>query len=90
MGESSVLRLRSTDLTWRELDGEIVALDGGQSIYVGTNRVGTLLWHRLAGGTTRDDLTELLCAEFDMDRDVAGADVDRFLDQLRAQGLLEA
>jgi len=83
------LRLRRADLSWRELDGEIVALDSGNSVYLSTNSSGTLVWHRLAAGTTRDQLVSELAATFEIPAEQAAADVDSFVDALRTQGLLE-
>jgi hypothetical protein len=82
------LRLRSDHLSWRELDGEIVALDGEQSLYLATNRAGTLLWRRIAEGASRDQLVDEVVAEFGVDGEQAAADVDRFITDLRANGLL--
>ena len=84
----SELRLRTDGLSWRELDGEIVALDGDKSIYVATNRTGTLVWQKLAEGATRDQLVESLVAAFGVSAETAAADVDRFVADLRANGLL--
>ena len=84
----SELRLRDTDLHWREMDGEIVALEAGSSTYVAANGSGTVLWRALAAGTTRDALAEELVRVYGIDRDRAGADADRFLEALTEQGLL--
>jgi hypothetical protein len=82
------LHLRNDNLSWRELDGEIVAFDGGKSVYVATNKTGTRLWQALAAGATRDQLVADLVATFDVSEDQAAADVDRFVADLRANGLL--
>jgi coenzyme PQQ synthesis protein D (PqqD) len=84
------LQLRTRDLSWRELDGEIVALDGGRSLYVATNPTGTLLWRKLVAGTTRDELVDDLVASFAVAREKAAVDVDRFVADLRANGLLSS
>jgi hypothetical protein len=83
------LRLRRDDLSWRELDGEIVALDNGESVYLATNRAGTLIWRKLAEGTTRADLVDELVATFAIDPERATTDVDTFVGDLQAKGLLE-
>lgn len=85
----SEFRLRGQDLSWRELDGEIVALDGGKSVYVATNRAGTLLWQRLAAGATREQLADELVDAFGIAADQAATDVDRFVSELETNGLLE-
>ena len=83
------LKLRSADLHWREIDDEIIALEGRGSNYVAANGAGTLLWRALAEGTTRDALADVLVAAYRIDRDRARADADRFVAEVAAQGLLE-
>ena len=88
MGDE-VLRLRSEDLDWREIEGEIVALDGKSSVYLGLNQTGRLIWQRLADGATRQELIGALCAEFEVDADTAAHHLDAFLAELTERGLLE-
>jgi hypothetical protein len=85
-GES--FRLRDAELEWREVEGEIVALDLRESTYLSVNRTGTVLWPRLAAGATRDELIASLTASFDVDEESAGRDLDAFLGALRERGLL--
>jgi hypothetical protein len=83
-------RLRGEGLSWRRVEGEVVAVDVPTSTYLTANESGTLLWEALAGdGATRDELTTLLVDRFGLDHEAAGADVDAFLVQLRAQGVLD-
>lgn len=84
-----LLRLRTGALDWREIDGEVVALDSASSIYFAANPTGTLLWRELAKGTTRETLVSRLSTEFQLELDAARAAVDAFLAQLADQGLLE-
>ena len=85
MGE---LRLNREASEWREVEGEVVALDVGSSEYIATNRAGAELWRLLDSGASREDLAGALVARFDVDEPTAEADVDRFLDSLRARNLL--
>ena len=82
------LKLRDTDLHWREIDGEIIALEARGSTYVAANGAGTLLWRSLAAGTTPDALADELVRAYGIDRTRAVIDTDRFIGQLAAQGLL--
>ena len=86
----TVLKLRDIGLHWREVDGEIIALEAHGSRYLAANGAGTVLWRALADGTTREDLVDELVNAYGIDRSRATADVDRFLDSLAAQGLLAA
>ena len=84
------IRLRTDELKWREIEHEVVAVDVKTSTYLSANESGALLWRRLADGASRDDLVGGLVDRFGIDAETAGTDVDRFLDELRSQGLLEA
>jgi Coenzyme PQQ synthesis protein D (PqqD) len=85
-----VLRLREDAVEWRELDGEIVALENRGSVYLTANAPGALLWRRLAHGATRAQLVDALLAVYAVETDVAGRDVDAFVAAVQAHGLLEA
>ena len=86
----TVLRLNADAVSWREVDGEVIALGHESSEYLATNASGAVLWKSLAEGTSRDALVALLVGDFEVDETRAGADVDAFLASLAAQGLLAA
>jgi hypothetical protein len=86
---TEVLRLRRDGLDWREIDGEIVALEVNASLYLASNGSGAVLWRELACGATRDRLVDALRARWIIDTTTAERDVDAFLDQARRHGLLE-
>ena len=82
------LRLADAKLDWRAVEGEILALDTASAEYLSVNRTGALLWQELATGSSRDELVNRLVAETGIDAERAAHDVDAFLEQLDAQGLL--
>ena len=84
------LRLRVDDLHWREIDGEVIALEARGSTYVAANGAGTLLWRALAEGTTPEALADELVRAYGIDRARAAEDIEHFLAQLTDQGLLAA
>lgn len=86
----SELRLQTDGLDWREVDGELIALDGERSRYLAANPAGALLWRALAEGATEARLAELLVECYGLDPDSAHADAGSFVAELRRQGLLEA
>ena len=88
-GQDLPLRLRSEDVEWREVEGEVVALDLRQNEYIGVNRAGAVVWNALVSGATREQLVALLVERFDLDRPRAMADADEFLQQLADRDLLE-
>lgn len=83
------LRLRHDQLSWRDLDGEIVALDTAASVYLGANEAGALLWQKLVDGATTEELAAALETRYEIDRGAAEADVERFVAELRRARLLD-
>ena len=76
--------------TWRELDGEIVALDTDQSVYFSIGGFGTTLWPVLVTGASKQDLVSEITSAFDgVPPEQAAVDVDDFLSSLSDLGLIE-
>lgn len=82
------MRLRDTDLDWREVEGELVALDLRESRYLAVNQTGKQLWSALVDGATRVELVDRLVDAFEIERSQAEADTDAFLGDLESRGLL--
>lgn len=85
---SETLRLRPDRLEWREVEGEIVALDLTTSRYLAVNRSGARLWEALARGATRDELVALLVGSYGIEPDQADTETATFLEMLAAEDLL--
>ncbi len=85
----AAMRLRRDGLVWRRAGDEMLVLDLSRSEYLSANATGALVWERLAEGATRDELAQALVQRFAVDEAQARADVDRLLEQLHAEGLLE-
>jgi hypothetical protein len=83
------LRLRRSELHWREIDESVIALEVRGSTYLAANPAGTLLWRELATGSTRERLAATLVDAYGIDCERARADADSFLSEMAAQGLLE-
>jgi hypothetical protein len=86
---SKPIRLRSGALEWREVEGEIVALDVRTSTYFAVNATGAVIWQALIDGASRDELVSRVREAFPVDEEVAAKDLDAFLAALREQNLLE-
>jgi hypothetical protein len=80
--------LRRDGMSWRELNGQIIVLDLNRSSYVSLDGAGSMLWLRLAGGATLDELVATVLEAYDVDDATARADVVAFLDDLRLRGFL--
>jgi hypothetical protein len=86
--EAERFQLRTSDLHWQVIDGEVIALEARRSHYLAANPAGAILWRALEDGSTRSGLAERLIETYGIDRERALADVDVYLGQLAAQGLL--
>jgi hypothetical protein len=86
--DNMTLCLRKEDLDWREIDDEIVALDGREAVYLAVQGSGTLVWRLLADSATREHIVEALVETYDIDPTRAAADVDVFIAALNDRGLL--
>ena len=89
MRSSSAARRLRPEAVWREADGEVIAIDDRLTTYVSTRGTGALLWMRLTGGASPDELAALLVAEFEIEPARAERDVAAFLGQLDEMGFLE-
>lgn len=87
-GETPVFRLRA-GVDWRDVQGDVVALDVRRAVYLATNDAGAVLWARLSEGATRRELVAALLEEFNVMPHAAEADVDSFLKRLEELDLVE-
>lgn len=71
------------------VEGEVVVLDSGRSVYLTVNPSGAVMWQALIEGATREQLAKALRDGFAIDQEQAERDVDDFLGQLADLGLLE-
>ncbi len=77
----------------REVGGKSVAVAVGARAaecpsMITLNDSGKLIWQSLGREMSVDEIVERLVTEFDVSREVAEIDVLKFLDLLRAEGLL--
>ena len=86
---STPIRLRTRDLEWRKIEGEIVAIDLDESIYLTVNRSGATLWPLLVEGAPTEALARALAEAFHLTPAEAEQDVTVFLEALEQAGLLE-
>lgn len=76
------------DVLAAHLDGEAVLLHMDTKNYYRLNATAAHVYRGLERGLGRDALLDDLCEEFDVEREVAAAEVDRLLGDLAARGLL--
>jgi hypothetical protein len=83
-----LMKIRSSGLSWRQLDDNIMLLDIATSSYLSITGAGSVIWVALVAGSTVDQLVTTVLDEFDVDHATAAADVTAFLADLEARGLL--
>jgi hypothetical protein len=83
------MKLRVDDLTWREIDGDLVVLDLRSSTYLTANASATVLMRELTDERTVPQLTQALVDAFGITEPSAERDVLSFLAELGLCGLLE-
>ena len=86
------LKVNHDDVVWRSAgsDDEVVLLELSTSTYFTLNGSAKILWERLAGGASTDDLVADLVARFGISKDQARADTSSFLGELVKLGLVSA
>ena len=83
------MNLRNEDLTWQEIDDEIIVLDLRASSYLKLNGTGALLWKQLAAGSDEQTLVNTLTATYEVAVEQAERDVEAFVRRLERAQLLE-
>jgi len=82
------MKLRDADLTWQEIDEDIIILDLRASAYLKLNGTGAHLWKELEQGSDVAGLVNSLIGTYEVDPATARGDVDAFLRQLQRADLL--
>ncbi len=85
---ADIVRLRPGALTWREVEGEVVAVDVRTSTYIAINKAGAVLWPALERGAPMDELAQSLVQRFGLVPERARADAAAFVAMLAEQDLL--
>ena len=77
----------------KEVAGENVVIPTGSNLVdfnamMTLNETGVFLWQRLEQDTTIDKLVDAVCAEYDIDRDIAIQDIKEFVQSLEVNGII--
>ena len=78
----------------REVAGNFIVVAVGNAVkdfngVITLNEVGAFLWKKLEVGATEEDLVDALLSEYEVEKDVAEADVKKFVDKLVGAGLVK-
>lgn len=75
-------------VSWRDIDGEIIAVDLRTAEYLSLNNSAALLWQALVQGSTATQLVDRLTTSYGVDETTAAEDVDSFVAMMRQRGLV--
>lgn len=76
------------DIMHREVEGQILILTPREEFLYTINDSGMVLWELLVRGTTEQKLVNALVSHYELSRTQAQGDVQTFLQDLRAKGIL--
>ena len=78
----------------RQVAGSYLVISaGGDSVdfngMITVNETGAFLWEKLTEGASKDELLDAMLAEYEIDAETAGADIEEFIKLLEDNELLE-
>ena len=77
------------DVVTRRLDDELVLLNLDSEAYYGLDEVGTRMWEVLSSSPSVEAAFEQLLSEYDVDSVKLRADLEKLVNQLVENGLVE-
>ncbi len=80
--------MHSVDVIWRELEDGVVIVSPGAGAVRVLNGVGADIWRLLDGTSTMAQIEESMLERYAVSEEQLAADMERFLDELHARGLL--
>jgi hypothetical protein len=86
---SRFFTVRSTDIAHDAIDGESVIIDMARGIYYRLDGPTAVAWQALLEGAGTMRIAAMLTARFAAEEPAVAAEVDRFVDELHANGLIE-
>ena len=83
-----MIPLQEQDVVSRTIDGEAVLVTPAQGEVKVINEVGARIWEVCDGQISASQIVELICNEYQVERDQAEKDVLEFLEALYTRGLI--
>lgn len=59
------------------------------NVMITLNETGGLLWEKLSEGADKKTLVDAILEVYDIDEATASADVDKFIEKVKSEGLIE-
>ena len=78
----------SDDVTWRDVDEEMIVLHLPTGKYYTFNNTGHLVWQQLAEGKDTSDITVQIMDKYEVDKETATNDLSAFISGLKEHNLI--
>lgn len=86
------MKLKTGFVLRKVADTYVVVAVGAEAkkhnVMITLNETGGLLWEKLSEGTDKEGLVNAILEVYDIDKATAEADVDRFIEKIKSEGLL--
>ena len=87
------MKIKNGFISRKVAGNNVVVATGEQSKHfngiIKLNESGLILWNKLLAGADKEALVTALLDEYDISQDLAEADVDKFVEDLRDAGAIE-
>lgn len=83
------LLLIPEDVVWTDLGDEVVLLKLESAVYFGLDRAGARIWSLIVEGRSREEIAELMTAEYSLSLSKARNDLEELIAELLKQGLVK-
>lgn len=85
----SIYAVNQDNTAWREVEGEVVVINGATTRYYSLNKTGSYLWRvLLEGGAGIDDMTRQLSAHYQKQAEELRPSVEAFVRLLKEEALI--
>lgn len=88
-GPDDVLRVDGERIAADVIDGEAIVINLETGVYYSLDRVGAVVWSLVSGGSTFGAVVDRVVERFDVDRDRASGDIQRLLESMTAERLVD-
>ena len=78
----------SEDVTWRDVDEEMIVLHLPTGKYYTFNNTGHLAWQQLAEGKKTSEIKTLIMEKYEVDEETAARDLTIFINGMKEHNLI--
>ena len=82
-------RVKSPNVMHETIEGEVIVIDLTTGSYYSLRDASAVIWHSIEQGTDEVGIDEVLGERYEASREEIAAAVERFLDELATEGLIE-